>query len=275
MQTSPRMAAATKSRPVSVVPTAKTCHRAMGRMTIASRVHSTVTMVVLSSSVVRVLTSSWKKAYNTPPVSPRATPIAENVAPLPSRDGTMITASPPSATPRRDTPPAPSGPEQARRQQRDPDRLHEEEEGGDGDAGVADGEEVAEQGAGVERAHEQELGPEVPPEEHAERPPAREQQGQDHGGEDEPHDEQHAGRGVRPADERAAEPDEDEAAGDKTVAGEVAPGFRAADGSRAHPSGSSSGSPRAYSTTRIPAATISAPPATVQPLGRWPSRISA
>ena len=42
-----------------------------------------------------------------------------------------------------------------------------------------------------------------------------------------------------------------------------------------YPSGSNSGSPRAYSTTRMPAATTSAPPATVQALGIWLSRTIA
>ena len=195
----------------------------------------------------------------------------------PSSDGTMITPSPPSATPsERYTTRSVGVLSRRGASSATQTGCMKRKKVATATPVVADGEEVAEQRAGVERAHEQELGPEVAPEEHAERPPAREHQGQDDRGDDETQHEQHAGRGVRPADQRPAEPDEDEAAGDQAVAGQVASGLaRGWTCSSAHPSGSSSGSPRAYSTTRMPAATISAPPAIVQPLGRWPSKTSA
>ena len=103
--------------------------------------------------------------------------------------------------------------EEPRRQQRDPHRLHEEEERGDRHAGLADGDEVEQQRSGVERAHDQEPRPEgrdpaVPV--RRRRRPNTAAIASD--GDGEAKDEEHAGGRGRPGDQCAGQADEQERA---------------------------------------------------------------
>ena len=191
----------------------------------ASMVTSTVTIVVLSSfSSVRLFTSSWKNAYSHPLSSPTAMPTAESDgARAQQRRQDDDDEAGDRDTERQVDELLRARAEESRRKERDPHRLHEEEERRDRDTCQPDGEEVGEQGAAVQGADQQEPEPEVAPQEHGERPAAPEHDDESGGGKGHAQDDQDAGRCVRPAHERAAEADEDEAGGDQAVAGQVAP----------------------------------------------------